>query len=104
MLKRGFRHDDPYDWEKSSVDGSLTTSTSSTPIPKYLPTPQGMKPDNALNNPSDLPRSNTALPAEEESLNYDEEDQMINMQVPKGRQPEVRKQEPERKKVHVIYM
>ena len=87
LSKRGISHNDPYDWEKSS-DGSLTTNTSSTS--KYLATPAGItKPDNALNNPSDLPCSNTALPAEEESLQYDEEDQIINMQVPEGRKPEV---------------
>lgn len=87
LSKRGIRHSDPFDWEKSNVDGSLTTTTSSTS--KYLATPLGFKPDVALNNPSDLPRSNTALPVGEESLQYDEEDQAVNVQVPEGRQPEV---------------
>lgn len=82
------RHSDPYDWEKSAVDGSLTTTTSSTS--KYLATPAALKPDNALNNPSDLPRSNTVLPAGEFSLQYDEDDQQpVNVQVPEGRPPEV---------------
>lgn len=48
-----------------------------------------MKPDNAMNNPSDLPRSNTALPAGEESLQFDEEDHVINVNIPEGRKPEV---------------
>lgn len=88
LMKRGIRHSDPFDWEKSTVDGSLTTTTSSTS--KYLATPQALKPDNALNNPSDLPRSNTVLAAGEFSLQYDEEDnQPMNVQVPEGRQPEV---------------
>ncbi|XP_057316957.1 uncharacterized protein LOC130657967 isoform X1 [Hydractinia symbiolongicarpus] len=87
LSKRGIRHSDPFDWEKSNVDGSLTTTTSSTS--KYLATPLGFKPDVALNNPSDLPRSNTALPVGEESLQYDEEDQAVNVHVPEGRQPEV---------------
>ena len=89
-MKRGIRQTDPFDWEKSTVDGSLTTTTSSTS--KYIATPQALKPDNALNNPSDLPRSNTVLAAGEFSLQYDEEDQQqgpINVQVPEGRQPEV---------------
>ncbi|XP_066923149.1 uncharacterized protein [Clytia hemisphaerica] len=90
LMKRGIRQTDPFDWEKSTVDGSLTTTTSSTS--KYIATPQALKPDNALNNPSDLPRSNTVLAAGEFSLQYDEEDQQqgpINVQVPEGRQPEV---------------
>ena len=88
-MKRGIRQSDPYDWEKSTVDGSLTTTTSSTS--KYLATPQNLKPDIALNNPSDLPRSNTVLAAGEFSLQYDEEEpqQPINVQVPEGRKPEV---------------
>lgn len=87
LTKRGITHTDPYDWEKAS-ESSPNTNTSSTS--KYLPTPAGItRPDNALNNPSDLPCSNTALPAEEESLQYDEDDQIINMQVPEGRKPEV---------------
>lgn len=95
LSKHGISHCDPYDWEKTTVDGSLTTTTSSTT--KYIPTPQGVKPDNALNNPSDLPRSNTALPAGEESLQFDEEEHVINIQVPEGRKPEVID-----KKVHVF--
>ena len=87
-MKRGIRHSDPFDWEKSMVDGSLTTTTSSSS--KYLATPQALKADNVLNNPSDLPRSNTVLAAGEFSFQYDEEDnQPINVQVPEGRQPEV---------------
>lgn len=97
LSKRGIRHSDPFDWEKSNVDGSLTTTTSSTS--KYLATPLGFKPDVALNNPSDLPRSNTALPVGEESLQYDEEDQAVNVQVPEGRQPEVIE-----KKVNVLLL
>lgn len=83
------KQSDPFDWEKTSVDGSLTTTTSSTS--RYLPTPQALKPDNALNNPSDLPRSNTVLPAGEFSLQYDEEEppQPVNVQIPEGRPPEV---------------
>ena len=92
MSKRGLKQTDPFDWEKTTVDGSLTTTTSSTS--KYIATPQALKPDNALNNPSDLPRSNTVLPAGEFSLQYDEEEQQqqqqpLNVQVPEGRPPEV---------------
>ena len=97
LSKRGIRLIDPYDWEKTSVDGSLTTTTSSTT--RYLATPLGLKPDHALNNPSDLPRSNTALPVGEESLQFDEDDQVINVQVPEGRQPEVIE-----KKVTVLFV
>lgn len=87
LKKRGISHTDPFDWEKSS-DSSHTTNTSSTSRYMATPTPAGNQ-NHALNNPSDLPCSNTALPAEEESLQYDEEDQVINMQVPEGRKPEV---------------
>jgi len=88
LRKRGVSHDDPYDWEKSS-DASNTPNTSNNSRCMATPTPAGLRPDHALNNPSDLPCSNTALPAEEESLQYDEEDQVVNMQVPEGRKPEV---------------
>jgi serine/threonine protein kinase len=88
LRKRGIAHDDPYDWEKSS-ETSNTPNTSNNSRCLATPTPAGLRPDHALNNPSDLPCSNTALPAEEESLQYDEEDQVVNMQVPEGRKPEV---------------
>ena len=88
LRKRGISHDDPYDWEKTS-ETSNTPNTSNNSRCLATPTPAGLRPDHALNNPSDLPCSNTALPAEEESLQYDEEDQVVNMQVPEGRKPEV---------------
>ncbi|XP_047132128.1 rho-associated protein kinase 2 isoform X1 [Hydra vulgaris] len=88
LNKRGIRQTDPYDWEKTSTDNSITT-TNTTSTSRYNATPLGLKPDQALNNPSDLPRSNTALPIGEDSLQFDEEDNVINIQVPEGRPPEV---------------
>ena len=60
MERKCVKESDPYDWEKSVPDGSVTTMSSSTPG-NYVPTPQGLKPDIAVANVSDLPRSNTQL-------------------------------------------
>ena len=65
MSRTGVRENDPFDWEKSSVDGSLTTNTASSTQVQYCPTPQGLKPDIAVTNISDLPRTNDQLPADD---------------------------------------
>lgn len=58
MSRKGIRENDPFDWEKATADGSLTTTTASSTPGNYNPTPQGLKPDIAATNISELPRTN----------------------------------------------
>ena len=61
MSRKGIQENDPFDWEKASADGSLTTTTASSTQGNYNPTPQGLKPDIAATNISELPRTNDPL-------------------------------------------
>ena len=61
MSRKGIQDNDPFDWEKASADGSLTTTTASSTQGNYNPTPQGLKPDIAATNISELPRTNDPL-------------------------------------------
>eukprot|EP00794_Sanderia_malayensis_P020068 gene20068-22037_t len=65
MSRKCIRENDPFDWEKSSVDGSLTTTTASSTQGNYCPTPLGVKPDIAVTNVSDMPRTNDQIPADD---------------------------------------
>ena len=58
MSRKGIQENDPFDWEKASADGSLTTTTASSTQGHYNPTPQNLKPDIAATNISELPRTN----------------------------------------------
>ena len=61
MSRKGIQENDPFDWEKNSADGSLTTTTASSTPGNYNPTPQGLKPDIAVTNVSEFPRTNEPL-------------------------------------------
>ena len=61
MSRKGIQENDPFDWEKASADGSLTTTTASSTQGNYNPTPQGLRPDIAATNISELPRTNEPL-------------------------------------------
>ncbi len=65
MSRKGVCEKDPLDWEKSTADGSLTTTTASSTQVNYCPTPQGVRPDIANTNISDLPRTNDQIPADD---------------------------------------
>ncbi len=58
ISRKGIRENDAFDWEKDAADGSLTTTTASSTQGNYNPTPQGLRPDIAVTNISELPRTN----------------------------------------------